>query len=76
MSTDYKLVCVDCKDAGPVIASASISYGFKLWLGQDVTDELKEWLGHRKSSGYHEGHDLRIVNGEGDMPWVTAEDTE
>lgn len=65
MSTDYTIVCYDCKSESPIFASASISYGFKVWI---ENPELLEWLGHREDVGRHEGHDLRIV-GEQDLPW-------
>lgn len=66
MSTDYRMVCFTCKDEGPVFASGSISYGYKVWL---TNDELLKWLGHREGSGKHESHDLRIVNENVDLPW-------
>lgn len=65
MSTDYLIVCFDCKKEGPIFASSSIAYGFKVWGDDDV----KKWLGHREGVGTHEGHDLRIVNENMDLPW-------
>ena len=50
---------------GPVFASASIAYGYKVWLD----DEVLKWLGHRESVGLHEGHDLRISHPDVDIPW-------
>ena len=58
MSTDYHIVCFTCKEEGPIFASGSIAYGYKVWLD----GETLKWLGHRQDSGTHEGHDLRIVN--------------
>ena len=69
MSTDYKIVCYDCKSVSPVFASGSISYGFKVW----GIDEVKEWLGHREPCGHHENHDLRIVSEHIDLPWEYEE---
>lgn len=66
MSTDFRVVCFDCKAEGPIYASSSISYGFKVWV---ENPELLEWLGHRKDVGNHEGHDLRIVSEHVDLPW-------
>lgn len=66
MSTDYKMVCYTCKAEGPVYASGSISYGFKVWT---ENPELLKWLGHREACGLHEGHDLRIVSEQVDLPW-------
>jgi hypothetical protein len=65
VSTDYLITCFDCKEQGPIFASSSIAYGFKVW---DI-DEVREWLGHRKDIGTHEGHDLRIVHEGADLPW-------
>ena len=66
VSTDYLMICYDCKKSGPIYASASIAYGFKVWL---ENPELLEWLGHRKDIGNHEGHDLRIVSEQIELPW-------
>jgi len=66
MSTDYKMVCNTCESEGPVYASASISYGFKVWV---ENPELLSWLGHREAVGKHEGHDLRIVSEHDILPW-------
>lgn len=66
MSTDYKMVCYTCKSVGPVFASGSISYGFKVWT---ENPELLVYLGHRQSNGSHEGHDLRIVSEHDILPW-------
>jgi hypothetical protein len=71
MSTDYKMVCFDCKDEGPIYASASIAYGFKVWV---ENPELLEWLGHRQPVGKHEGHDLRIVHEDRELPWRTEDE--
>lgn len=71
MSTDYTIICCTCKEEGPIFASGSISYGYKVWEINDV----QKWLGHREAIGKHEGHDLRIVNGGADMPWdITDKD--
>jgi hypothetical protein len=67
MSTDYHMVCFDCKEEGPTFASASIAYGFKVWV---ENPELLKWIGHREAVGHHEGHDLRIVPEGRDLPWV------
>jgi hypothetical protein len=64
MSIDYTMVCYTCKETGPIFASASGSYGYKVW---DI-EEIRKWLGHGEAVGLHEGHDLRIV-GEIDLPW-------
>ena len=66
MSTDYKMVCYTCKETGPIYASSSISYGFKVW---GHNPELLAWLGHRNAVGKHEGHDLRIVSEHVGLPW-------
>ncbi len=66
MSTDYKFACFDCRQTGPVWASSSIAYGFKVWV---TNEELLKWLGHREAVGTHEGHDLRIVHEQADLPW-------
>jgi hypothetical protein len=58
MSNDYTMVCFTCKKEGPIFASGSIGYGFKVW---DI-DDIRKWLGHGEACGFHEGHDLRIVN--------------
>jgi len=65
MSTDYNLICFTCKEEGPTFASGSIAYGYKVWNDK----ETKEWLGHRNPVGSHEGHDLRIVHEDIDLPW-------
>lgn len=66
MSTDYYLCCFDCKVCmTPSIASGSISYGYKVW----GTEEMKKFLGHNSPVGSHEGHDLRIVDENYDLPW-------
>lgn len=70
MSTGYRLVCFTCKDEGPSFASGSIAYGFKVWN----TDEWMKWLGHREAVGHHEGHDLRIVSEDVDLPWDDERD--
>jgi len=65
MSTDYFLVCFDCKEKmKEAFASGSIGYGFKVWDFENV----KKWLGHKVSVGYHEGHDLRIVSEHYEFP--------
>lgn len=66
MSTDYHIVCFTCKSEGPIFASGSISYGYKVWL---ENPELLKWLGHREACGNHEGHDLRIPNPDAELPW-------
>lgn len=71
MSTDYKIVCYTCQVTGPIFASASISYGFKVWA---ENPELLKWLGHRESIGHHEGHDLRIASEHDDLPWEEDEE--
>lgn len=72
MSTDYRLVCFTCKSEAPApIASASGFYGYKVW---DWDDEMRKWLGHGEAVGHHEGHDLRIVHEDADLPW--GEDDE
>jgi hypothetical protein len=54
MSTDYVIVCIDCKaECGEMFASRSIAYGFKVW---DHTPEARAWL------AAHESHALRIVS--------------
>ena len=70
MSTDYKIICCDCKEEGPIFASGSIAYGFKVWASSDMWGEsdVQKWLGHRKPVGSHEGHDLRIVHEEAVPP--------
>ena len=65
MSTDYRMVCYTCKATGPIYASGSGSYGFKVW----ADDEILKWLGHREAVGHHEGHDLRIVSEHVELPW-------
>ncbi len=66
MSTDYKIACFDCKTEGPIVASASGFYGYKVW---DLNDEDRKWFGHRQAIGTHEGHDLRIVHEQAELPW-------
>lgn len=73
MSTDYNMVCFTCKETGPTYASASISYGFKVWV---TNDELLKWLGHREDVGRHENHDLRIVPEGKDLPWDIDDETD
>ena len=70
MSTDYKMVCYTCKSTGPIYASGSISYGFKVWV---TNDQLLKWLGHKEAIGHHEGHDLRIVSEHEELPWEIGE---
>lgn len=71
MSTDYRLVCYTCKTEAPgPFASASGFYGYKVW----VTPENATWLGHREAVGHHEGHDLRIVSEDVDLPWCKTDD--
>lgn len=70
MSTSYNLVCFTCKIEGPSFASGSIAYGFKVWN----TDEWMKWLGHGEAVGQHEGHDLRIVSEQDDLPWDDEHD--
>lgn len=70
MSTDYLIVCFTCKKLGPIFASSSIAYGYKVWNDDDVP----EWLGHRQAVGAHENHDLRIINGNTDLPWEDEAD--
>jgi hypothetical protein len=71
MSTDQRFVCFTCKSEGPLFASGSGAYGYKVWQLGD--DDLK-WFGHREACGHHEHHDLRIV-GEGmDLPWETEDE--
>lgn len=65
MSTDYKMVCYDCKASGPIFASGSGFYGYEVW---DIS-EIREFLGHGKAVGAHEGHDLRVVSEHADIPW-------
>lgn len=59
MSTDYNIACFTCKERGPIFASASIAYGYKVW---DIDDSMRTFLGHRNSCGKHERHDLRIID--------------
>lgn len=66
MSTDYRMTCFDCKKTGPIYASGSISYGYKVWLDNP---ELLTWLGNKHDTGHHEGHDLRIVSEHKNLPW-------
>lgn len=67
MSIDYRLVCFTCKSECPdIFASASGAYGYKVW---DISEEVREWLGHKEAIGLHEGHDLRIVSEDVDLPW-------
>lgn len=69
MSSDYRLVCFTCEKTGPIFASGSIAYGYKVWdLG-----EIRKWLGHREAQGLHEGHDLRIVGEDVDLLWEDGE---
>jgi hypothetical protein len=70
VSTDYSLVCFDCKEDGPIFASSSIAYGYKVW---DI-ERLRAWLGHREAIGKHEGHDLRILHQDADRPWDDDEE--
>lgn len=71
MSTDYKLVCFTCKSVMPeAFASSSISYGYKVW---DFAEETHKWLGHRLPIGLHEGHDLRIVKEQTELPWLDSD---
>ena len=65
MSTDYRMACYTCKETGPLYASGSSSYGFKVW--EDA--EILKWLGHGEAIGHHEGHDLRIVSEHIELPW-------
>lgn len=66
MSTDYFLVCFDCKEKmNEPFSSGSISYGFKICNFKHID----KFLGHQESVGYHEGHDLRIVSEHYDLPW-------
>lgn len=66
MSTDYNLICYTCKKSmKEVFASGSIGYGFKVWDFNSV----KKWLGDGEDVGFHEGHDLRIVSENSDIPW-------
>jgi len=58
MSTDYSMYCFTCKKQGPIFASGSGFYGYKVW---DI-EEIRKWLGHKEAVGHHEGHDLRILN--------------
>lgn len=71
MSTDYNIACFDCKEVGPIFASCSIAYGYKVWAANDTwgESEAQKWLGHRQAVGTHEGHDLRIVHEQADLPW-------
>lgn len=69
MSTDFSIVCVTCKQRGPIFASSSIAYGYKVW----EIGEIREWLGHRANCGHHEGHDLRIVSEHSDLPWESED---
>lgn len=71
MSTDYSIACFTCKEEGPIFASGSGSYGYKVWAANDTwgESEVQKWLGHRKANGTHEGHDLRIVSEHADLPW-------
>ena len=71
MSTDYKLVCYTCKSVMPgLFASGSGFYGYKVW---EFDEESKKWLGHGLAVGNHEGHDLRIVSEQTDIPWLDDE---
>jgi hypothetical protein len=71
MSTDYKLVCYTCKcEMHGAFASGSIFYGFKVWDTQPMLD----FLGHGQDVGLHEGHDLRIVSENIELPWGESVD--
>lgn len=72
MSTDYRIVCYDCKKDGPLFASGSGFYGYKVWDDK----ELRLWLGHKEPIGHHEGHDLRIVSEHVDLPWQVEDPPE
>lgn len=72
MSTDYRIVCYDCKKVGPIYASGSGAYGFKVWV---ANEELLKWLGHREPVGHHEGHDLRVVSEHCDLPFEDNDST-
>ena len=65
MSTDYNIVCYTCKKEGPNFAASSIVYGYKVWNDE----KWKRWLGHKEDIGHHEGHDLRIVSEDCNLPW-------
>lgn len=67
MSTDYKFACYNCKKMSPLFASASISYGFKVW--KDDLREVLEWFGDGEDVGNHENHDVRLINEHVDLPW-------
>lgn len=69
MSTEYKIVCVNCKDKGPSFAAGSSAYGYIVWNG----DEWRRWLGHGEPVGHHEGHDVRIVSENADLPWESED---
>lgn len=66
MSTDYKLACFTCRQTMQgAFASGSSFYGFKVW----DTAPMLEWLGHGQAIGHHEGHDVRIVSEQDELPW-------
>lgn len=68
MSTDYFLVCFDCKEIMEgIIASSAGSYGFKVW--DEALEDIRKFLGHREDIGLHEWHDVRLVNEHYDLPW-------
>jgi hypothetical protein len=67
VSTDHFLVCYTCKSSMPgAFSSSSIAYGYVVW---DESRALK-WLGSGQDVGNHEGHDLRIVGEDVDLPWM------
>lgn len=71
MSTDSRIVCFTCEEEGPgIFASGSGFYGYKVW---DLSAVTRKWLGHGDAFGRHEGHDLRIVSENVDLPWEASE---
>jgi len=41
----------------------------QVWI---KNEELLKWLGHKEAVGLHEGHDLRIVHEQMDLPWEAS----
>lgn len=56
MSTDYHLICRDCKKLVRTVASGSIAYGNKLWTDSADLDWLRDFL------FAHEGHNLVFLS--------------
>jgi hypothetical protein len=72
MSTCYELVCFTCECSMP----GAFAYG-SAFHGFNVCDDaaMRRWLGHGEAVGTHEGHDLRIVSDNFDLPWEWDGDT-